>query len=280
MSPQSTDEKRQLLEMVAEGKVTPEEAAKLLNALSAEAAPARPTDALEGSVTAVKVIGTFRTVKVTGDSSVEGAVAEGSHKVRLSDETLIFEDDINEDEDGYTLFGPGRVTRRKGFDMRINNRKFQWGQGFDPSRPPVLRIRMNPSLPLSLELMAGTAKVSGVKSEIKAKIAAGTAKFEGITGPIQINVEAGSVHVDGKLTHGESEISCTAGKVRVQLDPSSHVHVVAKSTLGRISLPHEYSSNPEWSGLGGAEREATIGKGTARLNVSAVTGSVQVEVGP
>ncbi len=280
MSPQGIDEKRQLLEMVAEGKVTPEEAAKLLNVLSGQAAPDRPTDVSDGPVTAVKVIGTFRTVKVTGDSSVQGAIAEGPHKVRLLDGTLVFEDDITEDEDGYTLFGPGRVTRRKGFDMRINNRKFQWGQGFDPAHPPVLRIRMNPSLPLSLELMAGTANVSDVKGEIKARIAAGTGKFQGVTGPIQISVEAGTVHVDGKLTQGESEISCTAGKVRVQLDPSSDVHVVAKSTLGRISLPHEYSSNPEWSGLGGAEREATIGKGTARLNVSAVTGSVQVEVGP
>lgn len=280
MSPQSIDEKRQLLEMVAEGKVTPEEAAKLLNALSGEGASDRTAEALEGNVSAVKVIGTFRTVKVTGDSSVQGAVAEGPHKVRLSDGTLIFEDDINEDEDGYTLFGPGRGTRRKGFDVRINNRKFQWGQGFDPSHPPVLRIRMNPSLPLSLELMAGTAKVCDVKGEIKAKIAAGTGKFQGVTGPIQISVEAGTVHVDGKLTKGESEISCTAGKVRVRLDPSSDVHVVAKSTLGRISLPHEHSSNPDWSGIGGAEREAIIGKGTARLEVSAVTGSVQIEVGP
>jgi len=279
-SAQGTDDKRRvLLEMVAEGKVTPEEAAKLLKA-TGDTAPARSSEALQGPVTAVKVTGAFRTVKVTGDSSVEGAVAEGPHQVRLSEGTLIFEDDITEDEDGsYILFGPGRVTRRKRFDVRINDRKFQWGEGFNPAHPPVLRIRMNPALPLTLELMAGTAKVSGLNAEIKAKIAAGTGKFEGVTGPLQIGVEAGSVHVDGKLTRGESEISCTAGKVRVQLDPSSDVHVVARSTLGRISLPAKFSKDPEWSGIGGAEREATIGNGAARLNLSAVTGSVQVEVG-
>lgn len=264
-------EKRKILEMVAAGTVSPAEAAELLEAVRTET----PRGGPDLPVDLIKVIGSFRSLSIEGDAEVQGAIADGPHRVRQEGGTLIFEDDPD-DSEGFILFGPER--HRKGVSIRVNNRKITMGELRGPARPPALKIRMNPTIQLDLSLTAGTANVVDISAPIKASISAGTAKLEGLTQPFEVDVDAGSVFAACRLEDGHSKIRCTAGKIKVELDPRSHVKVVARSTLGKLQVPSDDGSDEPWAGIGGGKREMTLGDGTARLDLEATTGAVIVEV--
>jgi hypothetical protein len=232
---------------------------------------------------------------------LQGAVGEGEfEKVRQEDGTLIFEESQDEDREGsFMLFGPRNLrgrshfedaddstgegfavrkekrTKRVRFGGTINGRQFNFGDG----GPPVLRIRMNPDLPLEIDMTAGSVKVQGVHGPITANLTAGSGRFDDIRSPIKLGVDAGSLNVRGLFNEGDSEIRCTAGKVRVELDRSSNVSIKARATLGRISLPDDSGKDSEWQGVGTGKRESKIGDGRAKLDIEATTGSVVVELG-
>lgn len=261
-------DRRRILEMVAQGRISAQEAAELLASVGKAAPP--PEEEGRPQVEKVRVIGTFRALEISGDPSLVGAVAEGLHRVRTENGTLVFEEEpFQEGEPDFVLFGPGR--RGKRINVRINDRQFSIG---DPQKIRALRIRMNPDLPLEVEMTAGSARVRGVRSPITASLTAGSGRFEGIRSPIKLNVDAGSLRVEGLFDRGDSEIRCTAGRVSVELDPKSSVRITARATLGKISLP----GGEEWKGMGGGKREATIGDGKATLDIEATTGKVDVEV--
>jgi hypothetical protein len=308
--------RRNLFEMVASGRVSPDDAARLLDALqrspldesdqeavlgeiasekiSAEQAIERlapngsassprnernPTDVRlregrsihdDDTINAIRVSGTFRTLRVEGDTSVRGAVAEGPHEVRNKDGVLVFEDYADEDDPGFTLFGPRFRRGRIQLSGKINGKEFSFGENV----PHELRIRMNPELPLEIDLTAGSARVRDVSGPIRATLAAGTARFEGIQSPFVAVVDAGSLNVHGLFDRGESEIRCTAGKVRIELDEESSVRITARATLGKISLPHK----KDWAGIGGGRREVIVGEGKGTLDIEATTGAAVVEM--
>ncbi|MCA1839711.1 MAG: hypothetical protein LC723_05190 [Actinobacteria bacterium] len=299
------DSKRKILEMVAQKQISVDEAARLLEALKGDGPndPDGPRvqkrveirtiqqDHDDGPVTSVRVVGTFQALRVVGDPSVQGAVGEGEfHKVREEDGTLIFEESQDENGDSFMLFGPRNMRRTRvmqeddddgdlSFSRRSKQVRFSVGRHFQmgDGRPPALRIRMNPDLPLEIDMTAGSARVNGVHGPITANLTAGTGRFEDVQSPIKIGVDAGSLNIKGVFDRGDSEIRCTAGKVRVQLEQGSDVQIKAKATLGRISLPDESGKDADWQGVGSGKREVTIGQGKARLDIEATTGSVSVE---
>jgi hypothetical protein len=295
--------RRSLFEMVAAGRITPDDAAKLLDALQTTKLPEdeqervledvssgeltseeafdrlEPETAGRGAaesidsdekITAVRVSGTFRTLRVEGDVAVRGAVAEGPHQVRTKNGVMVFEDYADEDDPGFTLFGPRFRRGRFKFSGTINGREFSFGE----SVPHELRIRMNPDLPLEIDLTAGSARVHDVFGPVRATLAAGTARFEGVRSPFVAVVDAGSLSVQGLFDRGDSEIRCTAGKVRIELDRASSVRITARATLGKISLPE----GKDWAGIGGGKREVTVGDGKGTLDIEATTGSAVVEM--
>ncbi|HVF12684.1 MAG TPA: hypothetical protein VNA87_06325, partial [Actinomycetota bacterium] len=229
---QRTDEQRRILEQVATGELSPEEAARLMESLTPQQTQPPSQDYSE-EITGVRVVTTFKTVRIQGDPSVSGAVAQGEHRVRTQDGKMIFEEEENSEQPGYVLFGPRN--RRFRFAGTINGKKIQIGEG--PDIPPVLDIRMNPSLPLEIEMTAGTVNVNGVEAEITATITAGSGMFGGVRSPIKASVDAGSLNIQGVFDRGESNIRCTAGKVSVGLEPGSDVKIRARATLGKVSLP-------------------------------------------
>ena len=273
------EDRRSILEMVAEGKIDTDEAVRLLDALgdatrsSSEERPTErpvPARSEHGSVKGVRVVGTFRTLRIVGDPGIQGAVAEGPHEARITDDGQVVFEEFSEDgeEDGFTLFGPRHGRGRIRFKGEINGREFSINRGV----APALKIRMNPGLPLDIDLTAGTARVDGVEGPIRTNMAAGTARFTGVRGPFQAAIDAGSLQIRGLFKQGASEIRCTAGKVRLELDPDSSVKISARATLGKISLP----KGVEWQGLGGGKREVVVGSGEATLDIEATTGAAMV----
>jgi DUF4097 and DUF4098 domain-containing protein YvlB len=275
MADEVQDERRRILEMVKEGTISPSEAADLLDALSRETSEEVEEDvtSVDTGVKAVRVVGTFRSLRIVGDPSISGAVARGSHKARTENGTLIFEEEYDPDNPGFTLFGPssGRGTgkRRPSFSMDIAGRSFRWDRDL---APPILKIRMNPDLPLTVDMTAGSVNVVDVHGPITASMAAGSGQFSGIRSPIRLSADAGSVKVSGIFDKGDSEIRCTAGRVNVRLGQGSSVKITARATLGKIVLP----SGEQWAGLGGGKKEVTVGDGKAKLDVEATTGLVTI----
>jgi hypothetical protein len=261
-------EQELVFESIRSGNATPDEAIGLL--LAETKAPARAVTAIDidQKINAIRVVGTFRTLRVEGDPSVHSAVAEGPHEVRTKDGVMIFEEYMDPEDQGFVVFGP-RLRRRIRGSFAINGKEYTIGR----NAPLELRLRMNPELPLEIDMTAGSARVQGVSGPVRATIAAGSARFEDIRSPFVASVDAGSLNVRGLFDRGHSEIRCTAGRVRLEIEKGSSVRITARATLGRISLP----KGKQWQGIGGGRREVTLGEGEGTLDIEATTGAAIVE---
>jgi hypothetical protein len=222
------DDRREILTQVADGRLSPQEAAARLEELERVAAP-RDGD----RVKAVRIESTARSVVVTGDANVAEATAEGPHQAHREGDTLVIEDASD------AAFGF----------------RFEGSLGFALERQPLV-VRMNPELALEADVQAGSLQTRGVKGPIRAEVQAGTVRLDGVAAPIKVQVQAGSVRVAGMLAGGDSDVRCEAGSVRVELDPESSVRVQARSGLGKVSLPN-----------GAREWVAGSGAGTLKLDV-------------
>lgn len=242
-----TDAKREILNQVANGELTPEEAEARLSELD------RSQSAVAVSsgepATKIRIVRLAGAAEIVGDPSVKEAVADGPHDVHREGGTLVIESRPSPG-DGYT-FGP-------------------FSFGTDLHRK--LQVRMNPDLPLEAEIQAGSLRVTGLHDAIKADVQAGSARIDGFQKQLDITVQAGSVNAAGKLTWGASRVACDAGSVRVALDPASSVHIHAHTSIGRISLPGQQSR----ASIGGEHLDATIGGGDATLDIESSMGSVVV----
>lgn len=250
-----TPDRREILERVARGDLTPDDADQLLRA--AEERP--PVVEPASPVSRIKVTAGFGAIVVVGDSSVAEAEVEGAHSATIDGDTLNIRGDLDP-------IGPG------GFSIHLGARKMRHMRVGGHSATS-LRIRMNPALALEARMDAGPLSISDVTGPIRARCAAGPITIEDFTGPLDVAVNAGAVRVVGTMTEGESRIRSDAGAVRVELDPSSSVRIVADAALGRVVLPG--SDEPERRRFG-SRREAVIGNGDATLRVETAMGSIHV----
>lgn len=262
---------RDILSQVAQGSLSPEDAAARLEALERE----EPTPEPEiGTAREVRIVRQRGQVEVVGDPSVKEVAVEGAHVARREGGTLVIEgEDDWEDHFTHRESPPNPRHTWGGWDDIpgfIFTRRFSgaWMRGWD-SRPLV--VRMNPNLPLEITLQAGSARIRGVVGPIRAEVQAGSTSIDGFTGPLSLSVQAGSVRASGRLDHGASRIFCEAGSVQLHLTHDSSVRITARSSIGKISLP----TGDGWV-VGGSDREATIGTGDATLDIEATAGAVRV----
>ncbi len=253
-----SEEKRSILKAVADGELSPEEAAERLETLNEPVEPAASEVPPEGLAT-VKVVGSFRTAKIIGDPSVTGAVAEGPHTARREGDALVISaEEFIEGEGADFAFKQSRRPR------------VVLGLG---SKPLPLLVRMNPALALQVQLAAGALKIDGVAGPITAQVSAGALKITGFASPLDLEVAGGAVTAVGTLDRGESRIQCAAGAVKVKLTEGSSVKVVGEAGLGRVDLPGRTGAG----GIFGGKQEAVVGAGAGRLELEASMGVIKVE---
>jgi hypothetical protein len=253
-------DRRGILQQVADGELTPEEAERLLR--EGESPPSTPEDAPD--VHSIKISAGVGGIEIVGDPSIATAEVEGPHRAEVDGDVLVVHGDWDEGAGGFS-FRVGRHGRRRSFvHVGEENRKLA-----------RLRVRANPSLDVDAELDAGLMSIRGMRGRIRARVAAGPVTLEDFTGELDIAVNAGAVRANGKLTQGESRIRSDAGAVRVELDSSSSVQVYAQAALGKVVVPGEvYPSQRRFAT--GARAEATIGAGDATLRVETAMGSVHI----
>lgn len=288
----TTDAERAILEQVATGDLSPEEAVARLDAARAGAAGAashrtgpgteagvgrpRPTpdEGREGgggeaAVREIRVRAMAGVVQVVGDATVAEAVAEGYHTIHRDGDTLVIESELTADDgdrDGGFMVDLGPSLRRFGIGR---------GVGLRQRRP--LRVRVNPHLPLDASVSAGSLSLRGVRAPVRCDVAAGNARLEDVSEPVDCTISAGSLQLRGRLDHGDSRIVCDAGSVKVDLERGSSVEITVATNLGKATvLAAGLDAERSHHGLGGTERRFTVGAGDGRLDVRASLGKVTI----
>jgi hypothetical protein len=264
-----TPDRRRILEQVANGELTPEDAEALLSVDDTEDPPAA---AVPSSVRRVRVVAGFGAMSIVGDPEVREAEVDGIHTVTMDGDTLV----ISAEMPQTVVAGvPGAFTinigRRGGRQVRrvrtVNYR--HGGTG-------ALHVRINPSLELDAKLDAGPLSITGITAPIRARASAGPITIDDAVGPMDVAVNAGAIRITGRIDDGESRVRSDAGGIRIELDPSSSVRVVANAALGKVVLPGMDEPNKGF----GSSREATIGSGAGSLRVETAMGSIHVSTAP
>jgi hypothetical protein len=256
-----TPDRRNILEQVARGELTPEEADRLLSGEEPPPEPRSAAPASDSPIQKVKVSAGFGAIVVVGDPDVAEADVEGAHTASIDGDTLVIRSDVETLTPGAFAIHVGPRRHRVG-GVRIGSH-----------HASSLRVRMNPTLALEAKIDAGPLSISGIAGPIRARAAAGPITIEDFDGPLDVSVNAGAVRAIGKITSGESRIRSDAGAVRVELDPGSSVRIFADAALGRVNLPG--AEEPERRRFG-SRREATIGSGDGTLRVETAMGSINV----
>jgi hypothetical protein len=265
--------RREILEQVANGELSPEEADELLREAAGDAA-APSAAAVPSRVTRLKIRSGFGAIVVVGDETVAEAEVDGMHQASHEDDTLVIHSDLDPDIPGAFEIDLGRHRRRRGrLGIAVGPMVFGASGKGRPLHKSSLRVRMNPSLELDVRLDAGSLSLSHLRAPVRARMSAGPITIEDFTAPLDVSVNAGAIRALGELTYGESRIKSDAGAVRVSLSPSSNVRIVADTALGRIVLPDH---DPETGKRFSSRREATIGAGEATLRVETAMGSINV----
>jgi hypothetical protein len=266
--------RREILEQVASGDLTPEEADELLRAAVAdEAAVTGPPHPSPSRIARVKIRAGFGAIVVTGDESVVEAEVEGLHQATHEDDTLVIHGDIDPEVPGTFEFDLGRRRRGRKLGIAVGPMVFGASHKGRAMQKSSLRIRMNPALELDVRLDAGSLSVMHLRAATRARMSAGPITIEDFTAPLDVSVNAGAIRAVGELTYGESRIKSDAGAVRVELLPTSNVRILADTALGKIVLP---GHDPETGRRFSSRREAVIGAGEATLRVETAMGSINV----
>lgn len=258
------DLQREILSQVAAGTLTAEEAAARLDSLesnppapAAGAGSVQPAPAPVSSARRVKVASTLGSTEIVGDPTVSLAVADGPHRARQDGDTLVIEQTPFDENDTFA-FGHGQSGR-----VVLN--------GLDWQRRRLV-VRMNPDLPLFVNIQAGNVRVDGVHGPIGIEVQAGNCRVNDFRSPLDLVVQAGNVQADGLLDGGSSKVRCEMGSVKIGLARGSSVRISARTTMGRVAIDGEGGT------LATGGKDVTIGSGAGTLDVDCTMGNVKVAV--
>jgi hypothetical protein len=261
----SDEERRALLEAVAAGEISPEEAARRLGSGDDASAPADGATTTSEATEArrLRVDATGAALRIIGDPDISGVLVDGEHEIEELDDATV----VIRCHPLRNLVGAGAFSGGGGFRIHGagSHRRIDFGSVAAGIRTT---IRMNPHLPLAIDLNAGSVNARGVHGPIDVDVDAGAAHLRDVRGPITAAVNAGALTVEGKLDAGESSITCDMGATTVRLAPDSDVRVRAAVDLGRceIRLPHDSGHSGDY----------VLGSGTASLRIKGSMSSVTV----
>lgn len=293
--------RREILEAVAAGRLSAEEAATLLEAGEAASVLRR-----------VRVRAATRTVRVVGDEGVSEVAVDGLHEVRREGDTIFVAAHPGEGGGGFAFVAPdlgklvaqGRVRARQAaqgaareaarmayaagrpsWAPPAGGRPWEWGQHRPEWRQGTdwqdwhdcqrwvepLVVRVNPRLAVDADVSAGSLEVGGVRGPLSVDLAFASATLEGVGGPLDVRAQAATVRIRGAIKQGSSRVRGDAASLSVSLSPGSDVVVHARCDLGRLRVLRD--GTPLAPG-----EDLVVGGGRASLDIEASMGSVEVRV--
>ncbi|HEY8457117.1 MAG TPA: hypothetical protein VIL34_16120 [Actinopolymorphaceae bacterium] len=269
------DPMRKILADVAAGRISPEEAATMIDALRAEeatkservqaseAGPATDQERDEERVpvsaatTRLQVRAVGRRVRIVGEPFVSTVAVDGPHVVRQEGDTLVVtsEGEFGASIDGFTLMRSRSL-------RDVQERVFDFGR--------ELSVRVNPDLMVEVEVTAGSVNAERLPKLEQVRVTAGSARVRDAEGPLDLLVQAGSAQVEGKITKGRSRLRAESGSLQLRLLPGSSVRIRPDVQLGRV----------QWDPPGRDREEHVVGLGDATLDLEVVMGTATVKEAP
>lgn len=253
-----SDELRDLLNQVAAGQISPEDAESALQKASPSAEPVEEEAAPE-PVRRITVRGSAVRLVVVADPEVDTAIAEGPHRVSHVGDRLTVHSDLRVGE--YEAEAP-----KSTFANWLSNVN---------RAGSTLRVRVNPSLPLDVLNVAGSLELAGMQAPTSVGVEAGSAKLHDGSGQLTLSVASGSADVEWQF-HGESSVTTDLGSARLAALPGSDVLITAEATLGLATIRLADGTTIKATAEGHPPVRA--GAGTGRLTASTRLGSLVVSV--
>ncbi|MGB7980190.1 MAG: hypothetical protein WCF36_05300 [Candidatus Nanopelagicales bacterium] len=252
-----SDDLRDVLDRVAAGEISPEEAQRLLAASSTPSGEPEPDPDAEP---VRRIVVRARAVRliISGEVGVDSAVADGPHRVQRSGGVLTIHSDLRVGE----VAEPPRslLTGWLSNAQRAGS---------------TLTVRVNPDLPLEVLNVAGSVEAHGMRAATSVGVEAGSARLYDGVGPVVLSVATGSADVEWQF-QGQCSVSAELGSARVTAMPGSDVSIVASATMGvatvRLADGTTLKATPE------GHPPVLAGAGTGRLDATARLGSLTVTV--
>lgn len=256
-----SDQTRQILEDVASGTITPDEAAALIAQIKEEGGPTEVAGRDE-PVRRIQIKAGAVRLTIVGDPTVAEAVAEGPHTMRRDGDSLLIDTNTSMGDGDFSVEAP-----RSAFMTWIGQMVNRVGAS--------VQIRVNPDLPLQVLLVGGSLDMVGVRAGASVGVEAGSAQLSGY-GPLLFDVASGSGKVDWTFV-GQSKVRADMGSVSVVVRPESDVMVTADTSLGQ-AIVKSHTGNLK-AAQDGATPAVAVGEGNGQLSVSSRMGSAQVVIG-
>lgn len=269
-----------ILAMLESGKITAEEAKKLLNALhdletiSPEVAPEaqpRPAQADEPAVTTAKRAAPIPPKVTEGqwswvviDTFVGDLVIKAD--ASISEPVVDNHDDVTfvQEGDNYRLNFPSDFGEPQGFLDNFISRV----------RRANLTIRVPENYGVDLHLKAGDVTLLNVPY-LKGVVMAGDVEASNLRA-IDFTMRAGDFDASLLLTEGVHAVTSSAGDLSLTLLPGSSVTIDGDVNIGDASYPKSFSRKKR---MVGQAFHGQIGEGEARLNINLSAGDISVRSG-
>lgn len=295
--------------LLRQGKISPEEANKLLRALdntgdttsapltghgavSPPPPPTPPTPVVPPAspprATPTPPVSPTPPITTTTQSSsaqIDGAVAQLSVSITAGD--------INirglPNHQGITAHSNNGQLEviRNGDDVRI----IASSQIHDPTEIGWLNTVLKTigrNLPVNLEItvpsdlklleiaaLAGDVDVTGVTGRVNVNLQAGDLTLND-AGSFTINAKAGDVKISTTLSDGDSRVTALAGSIKLKLQPGSSVALKASTVAGDVSAKGFILTQTEKRITGGS-LEGRLGGGRATLECRLTAGDLEIE---
>lgn len=127
---------------------------------------------------------------------------------------------------------------------------------------------------LRVEMKAGDVSIHGPLRFLSGHLLAGDLDADEVHG-IDLNVSAGDIDLALLITEGRNRLQAVAGDISVRLIPGSDAKVSGRVNIGDLSLPEGWTRKSR--GIGSAF-ERTLGEGSGELSLELGTGDLQVEL--
>jgi hypothetical protein len=206
-----------------------------------------------------------RPVRIYADPAVDTLVVDGPHDVHREGDTL-------------RVVAPPGDQRRPDGSYRYEPRSAwsRWMQQAQLVGVP-LTVRVNPSLEVEAEVLAGSLDVRGLRGALGFTVTAGSLRVEDCAGPLRGAVRAGGAKIEARPTSGESSVRVESGSVVLRLLRGSDVRVRARAELGEVRFDGVSAGGKFGDDLSGDRvHERVVGNGTATFDLDVTMGSAKV----
>lgn len=128
---------------------------------------------------------------------------------------------------------------------------------------------------LEIRALAGDVDVRDVHAHVRVSLTAGDVDLDRVAG-FDVTTRTGSVRVRAKIATGRHSIQAYTGDAELQLDPGSSAELELSTLTGRVDARRMTLRR---AGVLARTHDARVGDGTARIRLETLTGDVDVRTG-